>query len=70
MCVRIFPFNVACRLQNHYVLNHPHVIKLKDVFVAGDFLNIVLELAPDGMLHEYVNGILTANGVMQEGNAR
>jgi serine/threonine protein kinase len=58
------------RLQNHYVLNHPHVIQLKDVFVAGNYLNIVLELARDGMLHDYVNNIITANGVMREDDAR
>jgi serine/threonine protein kinase len=57
-------------LQNHYVLNHPHVIKMKDVFVAGSYLNIVLELAKDGMLHDYVNDIIGADGVMREEHAR
>jgi hypothetical protein len=60
-----------CRLQNHYVLNHPHVIQLKDVFVTGDYLNVVLELAPTGMLFGHVNESIRNNGgVMPEDDAR
>lgn len=53
------------------MLNHPHVIQMKDVFVAGGYINIVLELADDGMLFGFVNESLRANGgVMQEEDAR
>jgi serine/threonine-protein kinase SRK2 len=60
-----------CRLKNHYLLNHPHVVKLKDVFVTSQHLNIVLELAESGMLFEYVNKRLRENnGQMREDDAR
>jgi serine/threonine protein kinase len=60
-----------CRLKNHYLLNHPHAVKLKDVFVTSQHLNIVLELAESGMLFEYVNKCLKQNnGQMQEDDAR
>lgn len=62
---------MQCRLQNHYLLNHPHVIKLWDVFVTEDHLNLVLEVAEGGVLFEHVNNMLSANGGrMNENNAR
>jgi serine/threonine protein kinase len=46
------------RLEVHYSLHHPHVIKLLDVFLSDEgphtFLNLVLELA-DGHLFHHVN---------------
>lgn len=61
----------SLRLKNHYMLNHPHVVQLKDVFVTNNHLNIVLELAQSGMLFEYVNICLKENGGhMKEEDAR
>jgi len=58
-------------LENHYILNHPHVVKLKDVYLTKDHLNIVLEMAEAGMLFQYVNSCLKANnGQMTEADAR
>lgn len=60
-----------CRLKNHYKLNHPHVVKMKDVFVTPHHLNIVLDLAEGGMLLEHVNKCLRQNGgQMKEDDAR
>jgi serine/threonine protein kinase len=51
-----FPSLLAkCRLQIHYVLNHPLIIPMKDAFITGDYLNIVLELADGGGLFQHVN---------------
>lgn len=59
------------RLKNHFCMHHPHVIKLRDVFVTPHHLNIVLELAEGGMLFDYVNARLKeGGGRMQEDDAR
>lgn len=53
------------------MLNHPLIIPMKDVFVTGDYLNIVLELADGGGLFQHVNKCLRENGgVMKEADAR
>jgi len=70
-CFTLLAF--ACRLRNHYVLNHHHVVKLKDVFLDDDasHLNLVLEYADGGVLLHHVNTLLQQNGGrISEGDAR
>lgn len=54
---------LARRLTAHYVLNHPHVVKMKDVFVSEDgCLNKVMEFVSGGSLLQHVNGLITKHG--------
>eukprot|EP00775_Hariotina_reticulata_P005914 gene5914-6155_t len=47
---------VTSELLNHQLLNHPHVIGFRGVWVSSKSINIVMELADGGTLLEYVNG--------------
>lgn len=64
---------LARRLRNHYILNHTHVVKLKNVFLDDDdsHLNLVLEYADGGGLLQHVNTLLQRNrGRVSEDDAR
>lgn len=46
----------------HYILNHPHVVKMIDVFVSADgCLNVVMELV-QGTLLSHVQGLQQQHG--------
>lgn len=39
---------------NHQQLLHPHVVQMKEVFPAGEYLAIVMEYVPNGDMFNYV----------------
>jgi len=60
-------------LRNHYMLNHHHIVKLKDAFVDEDdsHLNLVLEYVEGGALLTHVNELMQQNkGRVREDDAR
>ncbi|KAL5197298.1 hypothetical protein ABZP36_000810 [Zizania latifolia] len=48
------------------LLNHPHIIRFYESIAAGEHVYIVMELAAEGQLHDYV----TLHGRLGEGEAR
>lgn len=69
-CYLCSPYAIH-RLQKHYTLHYPHIIKLRDVFVTEDHLNIVLEKAGAGTLLDYVNHChKNKGGTMPENESR
>lgn len=36
-------FAMACRLEIHHALNHPNIVKMRDVILEPNHLNIVME---------------------------
>jgi len=50
-------------LRNHYMLNHHHIVKLKDAFTDDDnsHLNLVLEYVDGGVLLTHVNQLMQQN---------
>lgn len=57
---------VEGEILNHYKLSHPHVIECKEVFLLRAYLCILLELAPNGNLWDYV----IRKGRLSEAEAR
>jgi serine/threonine-protein kinase SRK2 len=51
---------------NHQQLLHPHIVQLKEVFQAGDYLAIVMEYVPNG---DMFNHVVTRRG-LPEAEAR
>lgn len=51
---------------NHMQLLHPHVVQLKDVFAAGQYLALVMEFVPNG---DMFNHVVTRRG-LPESEAR
>lgn len=48
----------GCRLRTQYELNHPLIVKLKDVILSPNYLNLVLELAEAGDLFRHTSNNL------------
>jgi serine/threonine-protein kinase SRK2 len=46
---------VEPEIMNHSELNHPHIVKLKEIFITPKHMNIVMECASNGSLFEYVS---------------
>lgn len=58
------------RLQELHKLHYPHIVKLKDVFMTSDHINIVQELVTGGTLLHCVNRCLRRGRPMGEESAR
>jgi len=58
--------NVEREILNHRTINHPNVIKFKEVFVTPDHLAIVMEYADGGELFDQIS----SKGRFQENDAR
>ena len=61
---------VCCRVLNHQMLRHPHVVRLHEVFLTADHINIVLELANHGSLFDLLHKRSRRGGGLPEGEAR